>query len=282
MVQIGIEMILVDAIKLYLKELGKEQNQQEAYWLLSHILSIPTAKLVTNPVLMLNHGQQEQLMESIIRRKQGEPLAYIIGEWDFYGNSFYVNYDVLIPRPDSEAIIDWIIEKHPNRKLSLLEIGCGSGALALTLALKRSQWQVSATDISKVALDITQVNMRRLGCDINLYRSDLFLSIPPGKRYDIILANLPYIGTGELLSLQDLKTEPHIALRGGADGLQLLSRLYQGAKYYMKYNASLVVEHGYRQSIMVGAIARREGYVASEKILDLGGRNRGLAVKYIR
>ena len=265
-------------------ELTKDEAQREAFLLLSYILGKSRSWLFGNPNIKITAQQQQRYLSCIDRRATHEPLAYIIGEWGFYDNIFYVTPDVLVPRPESEALVDWILDNYDscgNKRLNVLEIGCGSGAIAITLALKRPSWQLTATDISLAALAVTNSNIikfKKEGFTFNLktFKSDKFSRVY-GK-YDIIIANLPYISWSELLGIKELSKEPRLALTDESDGLQLIRQLCAEAPAYFKHNGTLILEHGHRQGIKIANLAAQHGYVKPIVIYDLDHRKRGLAI----
>ena len=265
-----------------------QMYRQEAYWLLSHILSVPQSKLLLDAKRTLTKQEQSDFKLALAKRKQGTPLAYVLGEWDFYGHTFYMDEGVLIPRPDSEALLDFLLSRYPDndQPSSVLDLGCGSGAIGISLALRRKHWRLHLADLSAKALALARRNIAKFSAeldnDIQTYHSDLFDAIPPRRKFDIIIANLPYISPSELLTLPDLASEPRSALDGGGgDGLNLIRRLLGEAPAHLKRGGLLLAEHGYKQSSQVLAAARRASYVSPEVICDLAGRKRALAVRYL-
>ena len=276
-------MKISEAINLYCAEISTHSSRQEAQWLIANIIRKSPAYLLASAENELSVNEERGLCAAIERIKQGEPLAYIMGEWEFYGKSFALSPDVLIPRGDSEILVEWLLHQYAGkgREISFLEIGCGSGAIAVTIAINRPTWRISATDISVAALNITRHNAQRHRVKIHICVSDLFAGIPRGRKFDIVFANLPYIAKGELLSLPDIRDEPRLAVDGGMDGLKLIRRFYQEAKSHLKRNSCLLVEHGYTQALKARDIAAAEGYCRFRHIMDLGKHKRGLAVKYL-
>ncbi len=245
---------------------------------------------MVNAETKLSQQQEKVYANYLTRRIANEPLAYIIGEWGFYDELFYVTPDVLIPRPDTEALVEWLIDNdgineygnsgysNSNPALDVLEIGCGSGALAITLALQRPYWRITAADISIAALTVTRSNIQRHKCRVKTLRSDMFSQVT-GK-YDIIIANLPYISWAEMLQLAELQQEPRLALTDGGDGLKLIQQLFIGATKYLKPRGTLLIEHGHKQAVKVANLASKYGYVNPRVIYDLDQRKRALAVAY--
>lgn len=186
----------------------------------------------------------EKFLELIAKRKTGFPIAYITESKDFYGRSFNVSQDVLIPRPETETLIEQVLSDHVDNKLDLLEIGTGSGVIPITLKKERPNWKIIASDISERALDIAKQNARNLNADIQFYQSDLLESIPKSQ-YNIIVANLPYLTQSDLQDSPtaiELTYEPISALVAEDNGLALIKQLIAQSQAYLKQTGVIYLE----------------------------------------
>ncbi len=205
--------------------------------------------VISHPETAIDDAQLERLDQAIQRLLTGEPLSYITGTRAFYGLDFHVDRNVLIPRPDTEILVEEVItwfEEHPNRR-SLADIGTGSGAIAVACADRFPDLKVTAIDISPAALDVAQENAaaNHVAGQIEFIQNDLLEGLE-GK-FDIIAANLPYIPTAELDELEVVKFEPRLALEGGSDGLQYINRLLRQAEKNLRSGGCVFLEIEYNQ-----------------------------------
>ena len=204
-----------------------EQPHQVALILLAHVLQKPKTWVLAHPDFHLNPDQKAHLEQLVSRLQQGEPLPYLTGKQAFFGLDFTVSPAVLIPRPETELLIDealqWL-EAHPNVK-NALDVGTGSGCIAVTLATRKPWLTITATDLSPAALDIAKQNAatHQVTAQIAFEQADLFPSVD--QTFDLVCTNLPYIPTRKLGQVNTLAFEPTLALDGGADGLTLIRRL---------------------------------------------------------
>jgi release factor glutamine methyltransferase len=210
----------------------------------------------------------------LARRLRREPLAYILCGREFYGRWFGVTSSVLIPRQETETLVTAALEL--NGKQRVLDLGTGSGCLAVTLKLERPNWEVCASDISPDALHVARVNAQSLGVQIRLVHSDLF-SVFEGERFDLIVTNPPYIGTSEDLMPEVALFEPAIALFAGPDGLDFYRRLATEAHLHLTEPGRLLTEVGYAQADAVATLFERHGWRVDRVINDLSGVPRALA-----
>jgi release factor glutamine methyltransferase len=192
------------------------------------------------------------------RRRTREPVAYILGEREFYGRVFRVDRRVLVPRPDTEALVDVALERTRKRSMSLraLDLCTGSGCVAITIARERPTARLHATDASKDALAVARENALRLGAyNVSFRESDLYDALEPGDRFDLIVANPPYVASDNIPALMaDVREfEPRQALDGGADGLRIVRRVVLGAPDFLVPGGKLALEVGQGQA---GAVAR--------------------------
>lgn len=186
-----------------------------------------------------------------------KPAQYIIGQEDFYGMQLKVDERVLIPRPETEELVELILAENPETNLSVLDIGTGSGAIALALAKNRPDWSVTAADISQDALDVASENAKNQNLQIFLKKSDCFTEI--SEKYDIIVSNPPYISHEDEseVGLNVLHSEPHLALFAAEDGLAIYRRIAEDAKDYLKDGGKIYLEIGYKQGQSVPELFRK-------------------------
>lgn len=212
--------------------------------LLCHVLDKSREWIVTHPEFELEESQIEQASRLVNRIIDGEPLPYLVGKQAFYGLDFVVTPDVLIPRPETELLIEecitWL-EEHPNKRL-LADIGTGSGAIAVTLADRFEDLKVTAIDVSEKAIEIAQLNAKLVKVDsqIDFVQNDLLSNY--SGRFDLIAANLPYIPSEKLKSLPVARHEPILALDGGLDGLDLIKKFLQQSGEHLKPGGMIILE----------------------------------------
>ena len=186
-----------------------------------------------------------------------KPAQYIIGQADFYGMPLKVDERVLIPRPETEELVELILAENPEANLSVLDIGTGSGAIALALAKNRQDWSVTAADISQDALDLASENAKNQKLNIFFKKSDCFAEI--SEKYDIIVSNPPYISREDEseVGLNVFNSEPHLALFADEDGLAIYRRIAEDATYYLKDGGKIYLEIGYKQGQSVPELFRK-------------------------
>jgi len=201
---------------------------------------------------------ERQFVEDIYRKLANHiPAQYIIGQADFYGMQLKVDERVLIPRPETEELVELILAENPETNLLVLDIGTGSGAIALALAKNRPDWLVTAADISQDALDLASENAKKQNLQIFLKKSDCFTEI--SEKYDIIVSNPPYISREDEseVGLNVLHSEPHLALFADEDGLAIYRRIAEDAKDYLKDGGKIYLEIGYKQGQSVPDLFRK-------------------------
>jgi len=226
----------------------------------SHVLQKPKEWIVAHPETTLNEQQLEVLEKAYARLMNGEPLAYITGRRSFYGLDFMVDDRVLIPRPETELLVDLAIAwlKDNPGKNRIVDIGTGSGAIAVTLAYHLPNSKITAIDVSLNALEVARSNaaLHRVADRIEFIRNDLLEGLE--DKFDLVLANLPYIPTPDLDNLTDLKHEPRAALDGGLNGLQIIEQLITSTKKCIAQNGCMILEIQYNQGIIVREIALQQ------------------------
>lgn len=228
----------------------------EARMLLERASGVQQALIAAFPERMVDEGAASAFRACAARRRAGEPVAYILGEREFYGRAFQVTPEVLIPRPDTELLVELALARLlPGAAARVLDLGTGSGAVAVTLACERANLAVTGVDASPAALAVARANAALLapGADLRLLESDWFAALP-GLRYDLIVGNPPYVAQGDThLEQGDLRFEPRAALAAGPAGLDALARIATDAPGHLQPGAWLLLEHGYDQ----GAACRR-------------------------
>ncbi len=249
----------------------------EARLLMGHVLQRPAAWLLAHDDDQLDADALTAFASFCARRGAGEPVAYLVGTREFYGRSFRVAPGVLIPRPETELLVEQVLATLPEPQTArLLDLGTGSGCIAITLALERPQCEVWATDRSADALAIAGNNAQRFGAAVRFAAGDWLAALPAtAGRFDIIVSNPPYIATADPhLALGDLRFEPAEALASGADGLDAIRRIIAAAPDYLRPGGWLWLEHGYDQAEGVAALLQATGYVDVSATRDLGGHLR--------
>lgn len=258
---------------------GFESPRLEAELLLANSLGCDRIRLVIDSNRPLSAEELASVRQLIQRRRRFEPMAYILGSREFYGRKFTVSPAVLIPRPDTEVLVETALELTKDRHLfgHALDLCTGSGCVAVSFALERPTWRTWATDISKEALDVARSNAARLGAsEVSFRHGDLFEALEPGQRFGLITANPPYIANGEHPDLQpDVRDfEPVLALTSGSDGLDLVRRLVDAAPNYLEPGGSLAMEIGAGQAPEVKRLLAARGFVNVQSKKDLGKHER--------
>jgi len=248
----------------------------EANLLLQHVLHVNRAWVITHDRDVLNADQQAEFQLLLKRRLDGEPIAYIVGFREFYGLQLKVSPVTLIPRPDTETLVDAALEKIPLDKVShILDLGTGTGAVALAIAKHRNNCEVTAADQSSDALSVTLENAQSLKLNnLRLIESNWFSELQ-GERFDLIVSNPPYIAQDdEHLKQGDLRFEPISALASGVDGLDDIRKIVQDAPDYLKTNGWLMLEHGFDQAESVATLLKARGFNQIAHAKDIAGRLR--------
>ena len=229
-----------------LSEAGIASARLDSELILAHILRRSREWLLAHDTDTLTQPQQQQARQLLLQRTQRQPIAYLTGRRDFYGHSFLVNEQVLVPRPESEVILAILDElMQDNHLRTVLDVGTGSGCLAISVKLTHPDLAVSACDISESALLVARHNAARLlpsGRQIKFYQSDLLSDLPADSRFDLIVANLPYLSPGQDDLSPELAYEPAIALYADDDGLSLIKQLITTAPARLTPGGYLLLE----------------------------------------
>jgi len=245
----------------------------DAQLILARQLGQSRAWLVAHDDEPLAPGSALAVEAAYARRKAGEPLAYLLGAQEFHGLSLQIDARVLVPRPDTETIVDWALELLAGRDgARVVDLGTGSGAIALAVKHRCPAVHVYATDLSRDALDVARANARRLGLSVTFVGGSWWSALG-GQHFDLVLSNPPYIAEGDP-HLPALRHEPASALTSGRDGLDALRAIVDGAPAHMNDGAWLLLEHGYNQADAVQAMLREAGFNGVAMRRDGGGRAR--------
>ena len=244
----------------------------EAELLLRTVLGCERAHLVAHADDGLEWSNARAVRTWFARRRDGEPISYITRQREFYGLGFHVDPDVLIPRAETELLVDLALERLPGGSPArVLELGTGSGAIAVALASQRRGLKIVATDVSEAALRTARRNALEHAVEIEFVPSDWFESIEPGP-YDLVVSNPPYVAAADPhLERGDLRFEPRLALVGGDDGLACLRKIAEGARRFLRSGGTLLLEHGYDQGETCPALLAELGYAEVADHRDLAG-----------
>jgi release factor glutamine methyltransferase len=262
-------------LKAALEEAIATIGRTDAQVLLAHLLGVDRAYLAANPMRVLTETEDARVDMMVAHRALGQPVAYLVGRREFYGRMFAVGPDVLIPRPESETLVDAALARlDAGAGDEVLDLGTGSGALAVTLACERPGARLTATDASAGALDVARANAEALGCGarVSLVRGEWYEPVAR-RRFDLIVSNPPYVAAGDPhLGEGDLRFEPRAALTDGSpDGLGSIRAIVAGATRHLNPGGWLLLEHGYDQAEAVAALLREAGLVEAVSIADLAG-----------
>jgi len=248
---------------------GIESPRLDAEVLLARALGTTRIQLVVDAQRVLPAEELARFREMVKRRRAHEPVAYILGEREFWGRVFRVDRRVLVPRPDTETLVEVALHRtrHVSMSMRALDLCTGSGCVAISLAKERPTSVVYATDASEDALSVARENALRLGAyNVALRTGDLYAAVDAALRFDVITANPPYIARGEMATLmQDVRDfEPRLALEAGDDGLDVLRRVVAGAPAHLVAGGVLAVEVGAGQAPAVAELFRGAGFDSIE------------------
>ena len=261
------------------KQLG--ENEHEADWIISHVTGMSQADFVLHP-REITDEEMRQIEDIITRRNSGEPLQYILGHTEFMGMTFKVNDLVLIPRQDTETLVENIVSKIGKKKLRVLDIGTGSGCIGISIAKLCKNTEVTLLDYSESILAVAKENADLNGVNIKTLHCDILEAVPEGK-YDVIVSNPPYIETDTIFSLDNIVSsyEPVEALDGGFDGLMFYRRIVEEvAKDILNENGIIAFEIGYNQSEEVSDILREEDFSNIRVIKDSCDNDRVVMARF--
>ena len=252
----------------------REVAMLDARLMLGRLLGRTPTQLIAHDDERLGPEAAGRWADWLARRAGGEPLAYLLGEKEFHGLMLEVTPDVLVPRPETELLVDWAVELLVSRDApaALIDLGTGSGAIALAVKRALPGTAVTATDASAAALGVARRNARRLGLEVDFLETSWWLGLD-GRRFSIAAANPPYIRDGDA-ALAALRHEPRTALTPGGDGLAALREIVAGAPAHLAPGGWLLLEHGFDQAGEVRALLVEAGLEAVETRPDLAGHPR--------
>ena len=245
-------------------------DRLDAQLLLADLLGQPRSWLLAHDDVLLNTAQSHTLLQQLTRRATGEPLAYVLGHAEFRGLRLQVSPAVLVPRPETEVLVEWALEHLPaDTAVDVLDLGTGSGAIALALKQARPRARLCASDASTEALAVARANGQHHGLDVEWLPGDWWAPLA-GRRFALVVCNPPYVA-GDDPHLGALGHEPRDALTPGGDGLTALRDIVAGAPAHLRPGGWLLLEHGHDQAGAVQALLVAAGFAPSETRADLAG-----------
>jgi release factor glutamine methyltransferase len=269
----SVAQLLRDAIEA----MNHDQARIDAELLLSYCLKKNRAWLFAHADDNVAEQDQKAFFELLHKRRAGEPIAYLLGSRGFWNFELKVNRHTLIPRPETELLVELALQQLPiESALNVLDMGTGTGAIAIAIASERPRTKIMALDASQETLNVAAENVAALDIkNIELIKSDWFSSVPEHLRFNLIVSNPPYISQRDPhLSQGDLRYEPISALASGEDGLDAIRIIVKHAPHYLLPSAGLVIEHGWDQSDAVRTMFSQAGFVDIETVQDLEQRDR--------
>jgi len=271
-------MIISELLKKSTTQLEKisDSARLDSEVLLCSVLEKNRSYLMTWPEKKLSENQLKHFQKILEQRLQGNPIAHITGHKEFWSLDLKISKNTLIPRPETELLVEQVLEQFPavtNKKL--LDLGTGSGAIALAIASERPHWDITATDQSATALKIAQENAQRLNITNIEFKHGSWYQAVADIKFDIIVSNPPYIvNTDPHLKLGDVRFEPLSALASGTDGLDDINEIANQAKQHLNQGGFLIIEHGYDQQTAVNDIFNKAGFNNVTQTLDLSNNPR--------
>ncbi|WP_291361234.1 MULTISPECIES: peptide chain release factor N(5)-glutamine methyltransferase [Acinetobacter] len=248
-------------------------ERQENAWLLEHITKIDAFDLVMKKDQQLTPEQEQAYVESLARIAAGEPLAYVTGSQPFWTLDLKVTKDTLVPRPDTEVLVETVLKLDLPEDARIVDLGTGTGAIALSLASERPNWSVTASDIYEPTLEVAKYNAEQHDLDQVQFVLGSWLKPFDRQFFDAIVSNPPYIDADDE-HMPDLATEPERALVSDKNGLADIEMIIQQAKKHLTVNGWVLLEHGYDQSDAVRHLFTQAGYKQVRTVKDYGGNDR--------
>ena len=260
---------------------SSDEAKLEARFILEHVLKITQKEIIQQSDLQIDTDNQTEIEYITKKRIAGTPLPYLLGEWSFYGRTFKVNPHVLIPRADTEILIEKALSKINVRdRYEVLDLGCGTGIIGITIALERPLSKVTLTDQSAHAIQNTKENqMLHQVTNVMIQKSDWFSALDQ-TRFDVILSNPPYLEDNDPHLSQGLEDEPLDALVSGPSGIEAIQYIIENAKNHIKPSGWLFIEHGYNQALILKDLFEKNGYQHIENAKDIHGIHRVTFAQY--
>ena len=252
-------------------------ERQEATWLLEHILKLSPLHLKMNMMQVLTAEQEQHYLDGLMRLAKNEPLAYIIGSQPFWTLDLTVTSDTLVPRPDTEIVIETVLALDLPKVANVVDLGTGTGAIALALASEKLLWQITATDIYAPSLEVAKVNAVKHGLnEVNFALGSWYQALSTQQhheKFDLIVSNPPYIDPDDA-HVAKLEYEPQRALVADNKGLSDLELIIREAPQWLNTNGWIVLEHGYDQASTVQELLKQQGFKNVRTVQDYGGNDR--------
>ncbi len=260
---------------------SSDEAKLEARFIIEHVLKITQKEIIQKSDLHIDTDKQVEIEYITEKRIAGTPLPYLLGEWSFYGRTFKVNPHVLIPRADTEIFIEKALSKiHVHDLYEILDLGCGTGIIGITIALERPLSNVTLIDQSEHAIQNTKENQTlHQVTNVMIQKSDWFSALDQ-TRFDVILSNPPYLEDNDPHLSQGLEDEPLDALVSGPTGIEAIQYIIENAKNHIKPSGWLFIEHGYNQAIILKGLFEKNGYQHIENANDIHGVQRVTFAQY--
>ena len=260
---------------------SSDEAKLEARFILEHVLKIAQKEIIQKSNLQIDTDNQTEIEYITEKRIAGTPLPYLLGEWSFYGRTFKVNPHVLIPRADTEILIEKALSKiNAHDFYEILDLGCGTGIIGITIALERPLSNVTLIDQSEHAIQNTKENQTlHQVTNVMIQKSDWFSALDQ-TRFDVILSNPPYLEDNDPHLSQGLEDEPLDALVSGPTGIEAIQFIIENAKNHIKPSGWLFIEHGYNQAIILKDLFEKNGYQHIENANDIHGIHRVTFAQY--
>ena len=255
--------------------IGGDSPKLDAELLLAHVTGLSRTSFIAWPEREISGEQTEQFLALVAERVAGKPIAYLLGEQEFWSLPLQVSPDTLIPRPDTECLVEAALELPLPANARVLDLGTGTGAIALALASEKPEWRIMASDRVAEAVALARANSEALNLPISVVQSHWFSGLPAGQRFDLLISNPPYIPASDHhLKEGDVRFEPESALVSGQDGLDDIRFLIAEAPHWLAVEGFLMLEHGYDQAEAVRGLFAAAGWRNIETRRDYGGNER--------
>lgn len=260
-----------------------ESARLDAEVLLAHCLDKPRSYLYAHPEAQLEDSRWQQFRQLVARRMEPTPIAYLLGTREFYSLDFHTGPQALVPRPETELLVELALQKLPaGEALKACDLGTGTGIIAITLKKERPAAEIYATDVDPGCLELARSNARQHSVDIEWIESDWYRGLPTSMGFDLIVSNPPYIAADHpFLTQGDLPAEPQLALTPGSTGLEALQQIISGAHVHLANGGYLILEHGYDQQAAVAELLAANAFTDIHCFNDLNGLPRASLAKRV-